>query len=713
MQARHAVPDLLPRAGAGMRWLVWFLLVLGPAPMALAAARITVEAEAIAWAGLNASGLRLHWSPRAGGSELTIAAGRVAGLAAAGEFSELTLDCADLRASGDTLDCRRGRARGSLGRLGPQDTPFRMRADAAGNLVLQVESVALVGGSARGSLELRGMAWQLDTTLTDLDLAAVASLAQPWLTLPAGFSVGGRVSGALQARGNAAEPRQIDTTLAIARLDLANAAGTIATEKLAGELRLAAGFERTGEVTLAGRLHLPAGQAYADPVFLDFGQHALELAWTGRLTADGQRFAAHEFTLAQAGVVQASGAAVFDLAGESPLDSARIQVADLQLAAALPVWVQPFLVSTAFKDLAGEGRIHGTLDFAAGLPSRADLTLESITLDSANGSFGVEGLSGLLRWFDDARRGELGGELEDQAFRSWLDWRSARLWGIEFGAVTLPFASTGRHFRLLEPVVLPVFDGGLAIETLRLRHAGTGQMYLRFDATLRPVSVARIARAFAWPEFNGTLAGRIPNLQLARGEVTLGGNLEAEVFDGSVVVKNLRLRDPLGRFPRLYADIEVERLDLEQVTNTFSFGMITGRLSGRVAGLETFAWMPEAFTASFYTTPGDRTPHRISQRAVTNLSSIGGGSGGGVAAALQGGFLRFFESFRYDRLGLNCRLANDVCRMSGVERTGGGYYIVKGAGIPRIDVIGSESRVAWSRLVRQLAAIMESEVVIQ
>ncbi|MBM5812078.1 MAG: hypothetical protein FJ191_08960 [Gammaproteobacteria bacterium] len=696
-----------------MRWLVWFLLALGPAPAALAAGRIAVEAEAIEWAGLQASGLRLRWSPRAGGGEFSAAAGRITGLGAAGELADLTLDCADLRFSGDTLDCRRGRARGTLGRFGPQDTAFSLRADSAGNVVVQVASVALAGGSAQGSLDLRGTAWKLGATLSDLNPGAAAELAQPWLTLPAGFSVGGQISGALQMHGSAAELRGIDTNLAITRLDLANTEGTVATEQLAGELRLAADLERGGAMTLTGRLELNAGQAYADPVFLDFGQHALSVTWTGQLAAGGQRLSAREFTLEQAGVVQMSGAADFDLSGGQPLASARLQVADLQLAAALPVWVQPFLISTAFKDLAGAGRIHGTLEFAAGLPSRADLSLEGITLDSANGSFGVDGLSGLLRWFDDARRGELGGELEDQAFRSWLDWRSARLWGIEFGAVTLPFATSGRHFRLLEPVVLPLFDGGLAIETLRLRHAGTEQMYLRFDATLRPVSVARIARAFAWPEFNGTLAGRIPNLQLARGEVTLGGNLEAEVFGGSIVVKNLRLRDPLGRFPRLYADLEIDRLDLEQLTNTFSFGMITGRLSGRIAGLETFAWMPETFDARFYTTPGDRTPHRISQRAVTNLSSIGGGSGGGVAAALQGGFLRFFETFRYDRLGLNCRLANDVCRMSGVERTDGGYYIVKGAGIPRIDVIGSESRVGWSRLVRQLGAIMESEVVIR
>ena len=66
-------------------------------------------------------------------------------------------------------------------------------------------------------------------------------------------------------------------------------------------------------------------------------------------------------------------------------------------------------------------------------------------------------------------------------------------------------------------------------------------MYVRFDAEVRPISVALLSRAFGWPEFQGTLAGRIPGLQLRQGVVTLDGNLDAEVFDGRVAVRGLSL----------------------------------------------------------------------------------------------------------------------------------------------------------------------------
>jgi hypothetical protein len=48
--------------------------------------------------------------------------------------------------------------------------------------------------------------------------------------------------------------------------------------------------------------------------------------------------------------------------------------------------------------------------------------------------------------------------------------------------------------------------------------------------------------------------------------------------------------------------------------------------------------------------------------------------------------------------------------MSGVAPApSGGYYLVKGKGLPRIDVIGNARRVDWPRLVQQLIAVTESE----
>ena len=706
--ARHPRPGLLLPA---LLAAASTCCLSGPAT---AAGTVSLTVGRAEFAGLRIDGLTVGLTQEAEApGAATIRAARIRGVAATGPLAGFSLDCPALRVEGDSIRCPRGRLRGSLGSLGAQDTAFSARAGADGSLRIGLDAFSLAGGRAKVDLRLTGSRWQLDAGIAGLDIARLPAIARPWIELPEGFTVAGAASGTVSAAGRGDELRTATVDADIPRLDFADADGLLAGEAVAGTLRMKLEAAPGGFAVQEGRLELVAGQAYSDPVFLDFGAQHADLYFTGLLRAEAARFEAREFALDHRGVLQASGEATLAFGGESFLPEANVKIESLELAAALPAYVQPFLIDSAFKDLEGIGRVTGEIEIAAGLPKRAVLDVLDATLDSSNGALFVGGLNGRLNWFDDASRSELAGQIDDSRFLSRLAWDSASLWGIEFGATAIPFATTGRHFRLLEPLLLPVFDGGLAIETLRVRHAGTDQMYVRFDATVRPISVAPLARAFGWPEFEGTLAGSIPDLQWSQGVVTLGGNLEATVFDGSVIVRDLQLRDPLGKFPRLFASVDVKNLDLALVTSTFSFGMITGRLSGEVKDLETFAWMPEAFDARFFTPPGDRSRHRISQRAVQNLSSIGGGTGGNVAAALQGGFLKFFDDFGYDRLGLSCRLLNDVCTMGGVGPAATGFYIVKGSGLPRIDVIGNQTRVAWSRLVSQLARITESDIVVE
>lgn len=697
-----------------MRRIAAALALSALAAGAGAAGRVSLSAGQADFAGLEVEGLEAAWAPTTGANGgLRLRAARVRGIAETGPLSSFALDCASLSITGDELSCEGGRLAGSLGSLGTQDTRFTARRAADGRLAVRLDSVAVAGGRGRVELDIAGTRWNATAGLAGLDIAEAAAVLQPWFALPEGFTVSGALSGDFRAAGDGDALRSAGADAQFQNLNFADAAGTLAGERVAGSLTVEAGADGAAALTTRGDVALTGGQAYSDPVFLDFAANAAAIGFTGRFDTASLRLDAREFTLDHAGILRAHGAATLDFGEGALLQEARVAIESLDLGGALPVYAQPFLIDGAFRDVAGDGIVRGEVEMHDALPVRAALTLEDVTIGSATAAVSLAGLRGSFNWFDDAARSTLAGSIDDALFESRLSWESGRLWGLELGATGLPFATTGRHFRLLGPTTIPIFDGGLAIDTLRVRHAGSPEMYVRFDAAIRPISVSLLSRAFGWPEFQGSLEGEIPGLQLREGVVTLDGALEARVFDGRVAVRDLRLSEPLGKYPRLFANLGIQNLDLELVTRTFEFGSITGRLSGYVSELETFDWMPEAFDAFLYTPPDDRSRHRISQRAVTNLSSIGGGSGGGVAAALQGGFLRFFDDFGYDRLGLSCRLANDVCVMGGVMPAPGGYYIVKGAGLPRINVIGSQSRVAWTTLVRQLGSIMESEIVVQ
>jgi hypothetical protein len=125
-----------------------------------------------------------------------------------------------------------------------------------------------------------------------------------------------------------------------------------------------------------------------------------------------------------------------------------------------------------------------------------------------------------------------------------------------------------------------------------------------------------------------------------------------------------------------------------------------GQASGWMRDLRLLDWRPVAMDARVFTHE-DAGERRISQRAVENLSRLGGGT----AAALSAGVLRVFEEFPYRRAGLACRLERNICHMDGVApREGGGFYIVEGRGIPHLDVVGHRRLVDWPRLVAQLIA---------
>ena len=117
-------------------------------------------------------------------------------------------------------------------------------------------------------------------------------------------------------------------------------------------------------------------------------------------------------------------------------------------------------------------------------------------------------------------------------------------------------------------------------------------------------------------------------------------------------------------------------------------------------------WKPVTFYAWLGTPDDDDSSHRISQRAVNNIASIGGG---GASDLLSRSFLGMFETFRYDKIGVGCYLHEGVCQMMGLEATGQGYYLIKGGWLPRIDVLGYNARVNWDVLVERLGRVASPE----
>lgn len=432
---------------------------------------------------------------------------------------------------------------------------------------------------------------------------------------------------------------------------------------------------------------LQDGEWLLGPLYLPPPGQPVHLTATGFLDSGQVRVEA--FRLEDAGRMALSGKLT---AAGTEIRQLEVIIRELDLAAAWPVWLQSIASSRGFGALEIAGEIRGRLVWEGGALRELAVTAAEVDLDDGDGRFRIHGLSGGAS-FRDAQ-----GRLESD-----LEWRDAGLFSVPLGGARLALETDDDGLvRLAHPLRIPILDGALEVERFGWRDITGEDALLELDAIIQPVNLPALTRALDLPELGGSLSGRFPGVQYADGVLAVDGGIDLNAFSGGIRIDGLKIERPFGPLPALAADVELERLDLLEVTGAFNFGRMEGLLSGRIDGLRLLDWQPVAFDARIATLE-DSPTRRISQRAVDNLSSLGGGGG---SAVLSGTFLRVFKDFPYRRVGIACRLVNNVCHMDGVAgHESGGYYIVQGRLLPRLDVIGHRRQVDWRRLVSQLVAV--------
>ena len=593
---------------------------------------------------------------------------------------------------------------GHLDARGGPTKSISMQASAEYNSALrgmtaEGSAFAVAGGTAGFSSRMDAHGWSMEATAHALDMQQVRALAVPWFKVPDKLAFDGHVDATAEAvsRNGALA---MNGELRSADLNVMNDEGTVVGEKVATGVRVAAERVGTG-YDIEARLDASAGQALSGPVLFDFVANPLKLEARGRYEGETLSFA--DLSVFQKNLTESHGHATVALGREPKVTEAHLDVASLLFPAAYTSFLQIGLAATDFGQLKTTGIARGTVDIANNAVEKIQLQVNDLAMVDAKGKFAMSDVRAGLNWTADESA---------TPQPSYIAWDRASAYGISGGAARIDFLAHGLGFELTKAARVPIFDGAVIVNTLSTRHLGAADAELAFDAKIEPISMPQLSRAFGWPELSGQLAGNIPGLTYKNRVLSVEGDLVASVFDGTIVGRGFRLQDPMGPWPRLFADVTARRLDLSLVTRTFAIGSITGRLDADMKGLELFNWSPVAFDARLYSTPDDRSKKLISQKAVTSLSNVGGG-GGGVTAALQSGVLRFFDDFRYDALGLTCKLENDVCLMGGIEPAGIGYYIVRGKGLPRIDIIGNQGRVAWPQLTAQIVHGMQTGPVVR
>ncbi len=627
------------------------------------------------------------------------------------KIDRLRLPALSRELSGVSIECRQGaiesrRIACADGRLTLPDplldnAGIDMSFDfdpVSGRLAGTLKRVAVVGGTIDVDFQLDAEGWRLRGRGHGLQARMLVSHWPELRGFLADWSLAGRIELDTQLAGRGDKLQRAQWQGRLSDLSLGDASGLYAGEGLALASR--------GELTPRGSgwridsaWQLSEGELLTPGFYLDASTHPLELKGMVLPNADFTTLGLRDVRLNSPDLLDLRLEGELRPSNEKPVAQLKLRLEPVRMAALYGELLQPVLAGTPWGRFETAGEVELSVD-AAGEAMGVTLGLRDFSLDDAEGEEGARRLglydvNGRLHW----RRGA-------EAEPSEISWRAGHLLEhIGIGPGEVAFQTHDHSLRLLRQARVPVLDGALVVDKLELQELGSEKQRLQFDGFIEPISMATLSQALDWVPLSGKLSGMLPGLRYEQGLLSVDGVLLVRIFDGDILLKQLQTRDLFGVYPQLNADIELHNLDLESLTHTFSFGRITGRLDGYVRKLRMEDWSPVAFDARFFTPDGDDSRHRISQKAVDNISNLGGA---GMSGALARSFMRFFEEFGYKRIGIGCRLSNGVCDMVGAGPAKQGYYLVEGSGLPRIDIIGFNTTADWDGLVEQLKQIVAS-----
>jgi hypothetical protein len=524
--------------------------------------------------------------------------------------------------------------------------------------------------------------WRVSAQLNNVPGKQFATLLSADVPLP----TQGKLDGSLSISGDASGIAAIDVGIQMDDVGFSDASGLHAAEKLNGTINFTAARK---EIALAwqGNIEWRSGEIFWEPLYLN-GKHRISAS--GSLDGASLEIEQAAVDLPEAGRMRFT--AIWDIR-QGVLAECTAHGDNLMLGKLFADYAKPFLGKGSLAESSLYGHADVDWQYRNGATQSLRVILRDAGIADTERRFALLGVNSEIDWQADAPR------------TASIAFAGGALLGMPLGSGKWTVQMRGMEFGMAQGV-LPVLDGKLELRDFRL-YRKDGAWRWQFGASLSEISMEQFSRAAGWPKMLGTLAGSIPKVSYDGNEINVDGTLLFNVLDGTVAATQLKLADPFGRAPRLSGNLTMRELDLDLLTRTFSFGNMQGRIDVDVNNIELQDWQPARFDARLSSSAGNY-PKKISQKAVQNISALGGA---GAAAAIQRSYLRFFENFGYDRIGWSCKLRNGVCAMGGVDDGGGGAYaIVKGGGIPAITVMGYNRDVGWNELLTRLKRVTQGNI---
>ncbi|MEQ1486170.1 C4-dicarboxylate ABC transporter [Methyloglobulus sp.] len=608
------------------------------------------------------------------------------------DLSLADIRCYNFTWDHDELHCNQGRASVRSAYWQSPTTNFSFHLGPKLN-TFKLEDARLAGSRLLLHAEINGENWQGKVQAKHISNSLIDKLFQSKPTkLKQAQSKQGRLNLTGTFSGKQNTLQAFNFTAEVEGLTDQSKDGKIAAEKLNLLAHLEGKKIKDDGWYWQNESKMMGGALYVDPVYLEAGIQPIALNAQGTWNAKTKKADIQSFTYQHPDVGTLTGNANGYYRDGIKIDKADITLKSNTLQGLLTTYINPFFTESPFTSVSVAGGMDAQFNFIQQTLTDTSVHFSNLNVKDEAGRVAINEGAGRINWSDNPTLTK----------RSELAWQQFSIKGLPLGSAKLPFISQGKSFTLAEKIKIPFLNGSIAVDKFSWQAKKQDEPDVSFTGSLDNVSLEQLSKTLGWTPLSGNISGQIPGVDYHDKTLTLDGELKINVFDGIVKVNNLASSDLFTDFPKVYGDIAIENLDLDQLTRKFEFGNITGRLSGTINKLVLENWHPVTFFAWLGTPDDDDSSHRISQKAVKNIASIGGG---GATDLLSRSFLGFFETFGYDKIGVGCYLHNGVCQMMGLEAAEQGYYLIKGGGLPRIDVLGYNPSVNWDVLVERLGRV--------
>lgn len=502
----------------------------------------------------------------------------------------------------------------------------------------------------------------------------------------------GNIGGRIDVITPEKAPFEVITDLQLKDVGLETPDGWLAAGAMNGRLRL--NYREMGnKTTINTRYTANGGEFLAQGLYVLFPKSPVDIEVRMQKTG-ASNWQVPMIAWKDANVLNLKGNATLDAKGAMSDLNLDVQFPDLSIAR--DRYLSGFLAPAGFPDLILSGGTQAKINISNRQLQKLDVKLDNISVIDNKARFTFAGLNGDVRWTQLA-----------ESLQSSFTWNSGAMYGIGLDSAKFVFNSSNGNLTLNQAVPVKALEGIIRVDHFRWQPP-KGALGTRFELgmSMDKLDMASLSQRLGWPAFTGSISGKIPNARYKDNVLDLDGGLRMSVFSGEVALSNLVMERPFGVAPTLSADVALDNIDMEPMTKAFDFGSITGSLDGYIKNLRLVDWSPVAFDAKFYTDKNWKGKQRISQKAVRDISSVGGS---GLMAGLQNQVLKIFDDFGYEKIGISCKLKDNICAMDGIGSAGDGYIIVAGGGLPRIQVVGFRKRVDWPTLVSRLKAATEGQ----